>query len=148
MASHRIFPYLGWFLAAWTAVAAEHHGVVKSAGLPVPGATVTASQGEKKLLTTTDDRGAYAFADLPDGVWTIQVEMFGFGKLSREVGIAPNAPSPEWDLKVLSVNALKQESAPPMSAATPARARPPNAQFPNGRFPSGKGFPGSGQGTP
>src|ERR1700686_3039035 len=139
MASHRIFPYLGWFLAAWTAVAAEHHGVVKSSGLAVPGATVTASQGEKKLVTTTDDQGAYSFADLPDGVWTIQVEMFGFSKVSREVGIAPNAPSPEWDLKVLSLNALRQESAPAVAAATPARATPPNAPFPTGRFPNRQG---------
>src|SRR5579864_318891 len=127
MASHRIFPYLGWFLAAWTAMAAEHHGAVKSAGLAVPGATVTASQGEKKFVTTTDDQGAYTFADLPDGVWTIQVEMFGFGKLSREVGIAPNAPSPEWELKVLSLSALKQESAPAVATA-PARATPSRAQ--------------------
>src|SRR5579864_1403650 len=147
MASHRIFPYLGWFLAVWTAVAAEHHGVVKSAGLAVPGATVTASQGDKKLVTTTDDQGAYAFADLTDGVWTIQVEMFGFSKLSREVGIAANAPSPEWELKVQSLSALKQESAPAVAAAAVARATPPNAPAGNGRFPNRQGLPGRGQGT-
>src|SRR5579872_4254897 len=91
-----------WLFIAFTALtcvavlpAAEHHGVVKSAGLPVPGATVTATQGDKRVATTTDDTGAYSFANLADGTWTIQVEMFGFAPISREVGIAPNAPSPE-----------------------------------------------------
>src|ERR1051326_8083030 len=66
---------------------AQHHGTVQSGGLPVPGATVTAIQNDQKMVTTTDDQGRYEFANLPDGVWTLQVEMFGFAKLSREVGI-------------------------------------------------------------
>ncbi|HYL95381.1 MAG TPA: hypothetical protein VET69_06210, partial [Terriglobales bacterium] len=41
--------------------ASEHHGVVKSGGLPLPGATIRATQGDKKFITTTDDQGAYAF---------------------------------------------------------------------------------------
>jgi len=80
----------------------------ESGGLPLPGAAVTATQGDKKLSTTTDEQGAYSFADLPDGTWTIQVEMFGFAPISREVGIAPNAPSPDWEMKQLSLSALKQ----------------------------------------
>src|SRR5690349_19086842 len=68
--------------AAWTA---EHHGTVQSGGLPIPGATVTAIQNDQKLVTTTDEQGRYAFANLPDGVWTIRVEMFGFVTLSHEV---------------------------------------------------------------
>ena len=34
--------------------AAEHHGIVKFAGLGVPGATVTATQGDKKLVAITE----------------------------------------------------------------------------------------------
>ena len=46
-------------LAAVQALAgAEHHGVVTFGGLPVPGATVTASQGEKRLTAVTDPQGA------------------------------------------------------------------------------------------
>ncbi len=68
-----------------TLMAAEYHGTIKSGGLPIPGAVVTASQGDKKLTTATDEQGAYSFPDLSDGAWTISVEMFGFDKSSRQV---------------------------------------------------------------
>src|SRR6516225_6932477 len=55
--------------------AAERHGQVKFGGLPLPGATVTAQQGDKKITAITDPGGHYSFPDLPDGAWTIQVEM-------------------------------------------------------------------------
>ena len=102
MELHKIHTYLGRLLAAWIAVAglsaAEHHGTVKSGGLPVPGASVTAIKGDKKLYTTTDENGRYSFADLADGAWTIEVEMLGFAKVSNEVGIAFDAPPAEWNL--------------------------------------------------
>jgi hypothetical protein len=131
MASNRIYLQFGRILAAWIAVtgllASEHHGIVKSGGIPVPGATITAIQGDKKLSTTTDDQGAYSFSDLADGVWTIEVEMLGFAKVSREVGIAPEAPSPEWEIKMLSAVDLKAALAPP---AQPAPAPAPAAATP------------------
>ena len=134
MRRNRIFMHLGRLLAACVAVtgllASEHHGVVKSGGLPLPGATVTAIQGDKKLTTTTDDQGAYSFPDLADGVWTITVEMLGFGKHSEEVGIAPMAPSPVWDLKQLSASELKAalEAAKNPPAPAPPAASPAPAQ--------------------
>ena len=128
MDADRIFRMVGRAVAASFLVAvlaaSEHHGVVLSGGLAVPGATVTASQGEKKLFTTTDEQGAYAFPDLPDGVWTIEVDMFGFAKVSREVGVAPLAPSPTWDLKVLPPGAAMAAAAQPASVAPAAPAKP------------------------
>src|ERR1700678_2705060 len=128
MAPHRIFNYFGRILVAWLAVmalaASEHHGIVKSNGMPVPGATVTASQGDKKLVTTTDDSGEYAFADLPDGIWTITVEMLGFAKLSREIGVTADAASPTWDLKVESLSALNSDLAAEAVAKKAAAAAP------------------------
>jgi hypothetical protein len=119
------------WLAAAVLFASEHHGVVQSGGLPVPGATVTATQGDKKLVTTTDDQGAYAFANLPDGTWTITVDMLGFARLSEEVGVAAMAPSPTWNLKLLSaaevksaVAALKAPAPAPASTATAAAKTP------------------------
>src|SRR5579885_2304410 len=113
-----------WLVAASLAVfaldATEHHGTVKSSGLPVPGATITATQGERKLTTTTDEHGYYSFPDLSDGVWHLQIEMFGFAPLSEDVGIMPGAPSPEWELKLLPLSALKQGT--PQSAQTPKPA--------------------------
>jgi len=130
MAVNRIYTTLGRLLAACIAVtglvASEQHGVVKSGGLPIPGATVTAIQGDKKIVTTTDEQGTYSFPDLADGVWTIQVEMLGFDKLSREVGIDAQAPSPQWELKLQTAASLKAAlaaaSAPPPTPAAPAPA--------------------------
>jgi hypothetical protein len=64
-------------------------------GEGVPGATVTAIQGDRRAETTTDQTGQFRFADLGDGVWTIRVEMRGFVTLSREVSapaLDPLAP--------------------------------------------------------
>lgn len=164
MPSYRITTYFGRILAVWVGaaglLASEHHGVVQAGGMPVPGATVTAVQGDKKQATTTDDNGAYSFPDLEDGVWTIQVEMLGFGKISREVGIAPEAPSPTWELKMLSAADLKKSlapapaPAPAMTAAAPATPAPPKtnptaaaAPAPGGGRGNGNGF-GGGRGGP
>src|SRR5215471_20503843 len=53
---------------------AQHHGQVTFAGVPVPGATVTATQGDKKLVAITDAQGQYAFPELADGPFSIRVE--------------------------------------------------------------------------
>src|SRR5579883_1512121 len=123
MTAHRMYMNFGRLAAIFVAVAtlfaSEHHGVVQSGGIPVPGATVTASQGEKKFVTTTDDQGAYAFADLPDGVWTISIEMLGFARQSEDVGIASMSPSPTWNLKLLSAAEVKTAVAA-LKAPTPA----------------------------
>src|ERR1019366_447280 len=99
--------------------ASEHHGIVRFAGLPVPGATVTATQGEKKVAAVTDPQGIYTFADLADGVWNLQVEMLCFTTLKMEVAVAPNAPSPEWELKLLPFAEIKASAPPPAPAAVP-----------------------------
>src|SRR5712671_6404315 len=87
--------------------AAPHQGVVKFGGLPMPGATVTATLGDKKLTAITDPQGYYSFADLADGNWTIRVEMLCFEPVEREVAIAPGAPAPEWELKMLPFDEIK-----------------------------------------
>ena len=72
--------------------------------LPVPGATITATMDAKKAVTTTDDQGVYTFPDLDEGVWKMQVEMLGFETVTRDIAVAPDAPSPAWDLKLLSAD--------------------------------------------
>jgi hypothetical protein len=115
-------------VAVFVLAAAEHRGVVKFGAVPVPGATVTATQGDKKLVAVTGQDGAYAFPELADGVWNIQVEMLCFAPLKREIGIAPGAPAAEWDLKMLPMDQIKPEtpapSAPPTAAAPAAAAQP------------------------
>ncbi len=137
MAFHHISKYIGRFLVACIAVtgllAAEHHGVVTSGGLPVPGATVTATMGDKKQVTTTDDQGAYSFPELEDGNWTLTIDMLGFTKVTTEIGVAPGAPGAQWEMRLLTPDLMKADVAarlappPAPAAATPAGATPPAA---------------------
>jgi len=93
-------------------LAAEQHGLVKFGGLPVPGATVTASVSGKTFTAITDQQGAYSFVDLPDGVCTIEIEMLGFEKVRRESA----ASGAEWELKMLplaDMHAVEAASTPP-----------------------------------
>ena len=125
-----------WYAAlAWLAVsglaAAEHHGQVNFNGLPVPGATVTATAGEKKLVAVTDQQGAYSFADLANGVWTIQVEMLCFATVKQDVAVAPSAPSPVWELKLLPLEDIHATAAPPAAVAPAAAAAQPGKKAAN-----------------
>ena len=117
-------------LVTATLGASEHHGVVTGGGWPIPGATVTAVRGDTKFVTTTDDQGKYGFENLADGIWTIQVESLGFQTESHEVAVAPDAPSPTWELKLETVAELRQALAPasgkePGSATAAQRGQTP-----------------------
>lgn len=123
-------------LAAATLFASEQQGVVTFGGLPVPGAPVTATQGDKKYSTVTDAQGKYAFADLADGMWSIDVEMPGFAPLKNEITVAPSAAASTWELKMLPLAEMHAETqlAPPkpatpaVAAAAPAEAPKPEAK--------------------
>jgi hypothetical protein len=106
---------MGASMAALGLAAAEQHGQVKFGGLPVPGATVAATQGDKKQVAVTDTQGLYSFSDLADGVWNIEVEMLCFESIKKDIGVAAEAPSPEFDLKLLPLDQLKA-----VAAAAPA----------------------------
>ena len=127
MARKRIPHYLYFcaaaLLAASAVSAAEHHGTVKFGGLPLPGVTVTATQGDKKFVALTDAQGAYAFPDLSDGIWNLQVEMQCFAPIKQEVAVTPTAPSPEWEMKLLPLDEIKA-SAPPPPPPSPTAAAP------------------------
>src|SRR5437868_7425872 len=90
----------------------EHHGLVRFGGLPLPGAWVTATQGSKTIGTITDQQGAYAFADLPEGAWTIQVEMQCFATMKQEIKITANSPAAEWNLKLLPMGEIQAAAGP------------------------------------
>lgn len=68
-------------------------GFVKSAGQPIPGATVTAAKDGQTLSTVTDADGHYGFPLLAPGKWTVTIEMFGFETLKQDVDYsAANGP--------------------------------------------------------
>jgi len=118
-----VFPLLG----------SEHHGTVKFGGLPLPGATVTAKQGDKSLNAITNLDGVYSFDDLSDGAWTIQVEMPLFARTQQELTVGAGAAAADFDLKLLppdqiaaivtAAPRLQVAATPPPAAAAPKPTR-------------------------
>ena len=96
--------------------AADHSGQVTFAGLPVPGATVTATQGDTQRATVTDQQGVYRLGGLADGVWIMRVEMLGFSPISQEISIPTSSP-PTFALKLLRFNEIAAGLPPPMVEA-------------------------------
>src|SRR5262249_47390109 len=101
----------------------EHHGQVIFNGVPVPGATVTATQGDKKFVAVTDQQGAYAFPELAEGTFAIQLEILGFSTTKQEW----NTPPAQLELKMLPIEQIHadvvhgiQPDAPIAPAAAPA----------------------------
>ncbi len=106
-----------WLLAASILTASEHHGQVKFGGLPIPGVTVTASQGDKKLVTVSDSQGMYSFPDLPEGAWTFEIEMLCFAPIKQDVTVGPDAAIPDWELKLLPLEEIKAQAGPQQAPA-------------------------------
>ena len=98
-------------------LAAEHAGQVAFAGVPVPGATVVATQGDRRVVTSTDQDGIYRFADLADGTWTITLEMRGFAPQTREIAMGQGAPPVTWELTILPFEEIARDIQPPAPAA-------------------------------
>jgi hypothetical protein len=119
----------------------EHHGTVKFGGLPLPGAAVTAKQGDKSFSAITDFDGHYSFADLPDGAWSLRVEMPLFSPLEQEVTVAAGAPARDWDLKLLPAEQIA-------AIVTPAPPRLQVAETPAPAAASAKNPPRNGKGPP
>ena len=108
--------------------ATERHGQVTFGGLPVPGATVTATMGDKNFTAITDPQGAYSFADLDDGMWTFKVEMRGFATQTQEINLAADTPPTLWELKLLPLDEITrgitittqpETSSPPEAPTAP-----------------------------
>ena len=107
--------------------AADHTGQVTLGGVPVPGATVTATREDQRVTTATDQSGRYRFTSLADGAWTVHVEMSGFAPLTRSVTVATSAPAQSWELGVLpfaelsrSAQILRADSTSTTAAASTA----------------------------
>jgi trimeric autotransporter adhesin len=75
-------------------------GVVKSEGQPIPGATIKATQGERVLLTVTDDSGAFRIDNMSAGTWIVEADMFGFDHLRKEVQIGATAAKIDLTLQL------------------------------------------------
>src|ERR1700691_1085029 len=97
--AHKIL-YLVCLLAAIAfpriAAASEYHGQVTFGGLPLPGATLTATQRTTKLSTSTDQGGLYTIPNLADEPANIEIEMQCFSPVHADVTISPATAPGKW----------------------------------------------------
>ena len=130
------------WLAIATLTAAEHRGQVRFGGLPIPGASVTATQGDKVVAAITDPQGSYSLNGLDDGPFTIQLDMFCFVPIKQEIS---NAEPKIWEMKLLPLAEMKAAAPPPtapvavsQTTAAPSKKKgklpPPIAQNTPGAF--------------
>ena len=98
-------------------------GTVKAGSQPIPGATVRATQGERSLVTLTDDNGAFRFDGMTPGAWVVEADMFGFDHVRREVQVASTPTSLDLTLQ-LSARAVVPPAAPTRPSAQDAQAAP------------------------
>lgn len=102
--------------------AADYLGQVTFKGQAVPGATVTATQGETRATATTDRDGIYRLTDLANGLWRLAIEMAGFSTLVREITVPAEAEAPPAELSVRSLDEITR--AVPAQASTSPSAFP------------------------
>lgn len=121
-----------WFVvcvAVPALAAAGHHGRVTFNGLPVPGATVTATGPAGKFAAITDPQGQYSIPEATTGTWQVKVEMFGFAPVEREIVVAADSTAAEWALKMLPLASLKAAIQPQAAVApvveAPRKETPP-----------------------
>ncbi|MBM3757118.1 MAG: TonB-dependent receptor [Acidobacteria bacterium] len=99
--------------------AAEHAGVVRFGGQPVPGASVTASRGGEKSTALTDARGEFQLAE---GTWKVQVEMQLFQTETREI-VVPG-PAIVFDLTMLPQPPVVATAKPPVFQRSEVKTAP------------------------
>jgi hypothetical protein len=120
--------FLVWLVlvaACAAARASEFRGQVVFGGLPLPGSqvTVTATQGDKKVVAISDDQGDFAFPDLADGTWHLDIEMTGFAPLKTDITVPTVVTAADQAATAASAAAIAAIPAPataPAASASPA----------------------------
>src|SRR5687767_9353188 len=125
-------------LSAVTLSASDHTGKVTLTGVSIPGATVTAKQGEKSVATITDQNGIYKFTELADGAWTITVSMVGFETMTREVTL-PSSAEGVWELTLLPIEKVVGALPAPQPVQATPTSTSTNGGPQNRNQPAGRG---------
>ncbi len=129
-----------WLVAAVACVSisvfadSDHTGKVTLTGVSIPGATVTAKQGEKTIGTITDQGGVYRFTGLADGTWTVTVKMVGFETITRDVTL-PSAAEGVWELALMPIEKIVGKLPAPRTEPVEPAAASSSAQPRSGQKP-------------
>lgn len=113
-----------WLGCCVNAAGAEQRGNVVGAGIPLPGAVVTAQSGDRTVTAVTDEEGRYRFGDLASGPWRLHVEMSGFASVSRDVRMGPDAPPQNFQLTMLPMPSGEAPVVPAEAVAAPPDTGP------------------------
>ena len=102
-------------------------GLVSSHGQPIPGATITITQGDNKYQALTGDDGRYQLSGIESGTWQYKVEMFGFATAESEVKVGDGPVTLDVPLELRAFDApaapvVVTENKTPAGPATPAPA--------------------------
>ena len=109
-------------LVARAVAAADQVGRVTFGGLPVPGASIVARQGETTHVTATDENGAFRLAELAAGTWVLRVEMSGFDPIAQDMSIRDSDNPPlAYELKLQPLQQIAA-SAPPSTPSPQGEA--------------------------
>jgi hypothetical protein len=120
-------------IAASATAVADEHGFVTFNGLPVPGATVTAIQGDKKIVVSSDADGRYELAGLGEGAYSLRIEMLGFAAVTREVTPGGDSAPSTLELSLLPFEEIKKVatiSKPILVQEAAAAEEPTDAEQP------------------
>jgi hypothetical protein len=129
-------------------------GVVTFNAVGVPGATVIATHGDTRVVTTTDLQGAYRLKALTAGTWSVTTALVGFAPATIEITVPPSGPVAPLALTLLPLADISPRPLPVASTAPATRAadkvgtasRPTPAGAPGARAPSGPLARASGAG--
>src|ERR1700722_16841920 len=129
-------------------VSAQQTGSVRAADQFIPGATVTAIQGETKVVGFTDESGQYKL-NLSPGQWDIQIEMLGFTPVQGQITVGSEPGYKDWTLEMPRIQAASTTANTPATASTRTGGRRGfgQRQFPRpggAAQPSGGGAPQPG----
>ncbi|HEX4810030.1 MAG TPA: TonB-dependent receptor [Bryobacteraceae bacterium] len=129
--------------------ACAQSGFVTSGGKPIPGATITATQGSQSFSTVTDQDGHYGFPPLGSGQWSVTIDMFGFDPLKKDVNYSAADKPVNFDLQLKEPAILQRlrEFQARRNGAPGAGGRPGSGQGGGGGFPRGAGQ-GNSAGSP
>lgn len=103
------------------ATAAEYQGRISFNGMPVPGATITMIQGGRKLGAISGPQGFYSFPNVPDGAWTVEIQMSCFVPIKQNLVISGNMPAGNWHLELLPLDQIRASIEEVKAAPAPAQ---------------------------
>ena len=132
--------------------AAQESGSVYAADQPIPGATVTATQGDVKVVGYTDEHGRYSL-NLGPGMWDIQVEILGLTTMHQQVTVGEQAEVKDFTMEMPKYGeaGTATPTTTPLAAVTPGqggRGRGRGGQGRGGQGGQGRGGGGQGRGAP